>query len=235
MISIKPIASSSKGNCYYISNGISHLLIEAGVHIDVLRENGIDLVQLDGCLISHEHQDHSKYVKKIAMYTKILASKGTLETFDLGLNEYKKNVIKANEPKDVGTFTVVPFEVQHDAIEPLGFLIYSKPSKERLLFATDTYYIKNRFPACDYYMLECNYSNDIVKKNLEAGMPETRVKRLFTSHFELNHVIEFFKNQDLSKCKAIYLLHLSDGNSDEKLFKEEVQKATGKVVYVCPA
>ncbi len=232
---IKPIASSSRGNAYYISNGISHLLIEAGVKLDILRKHDINLVQLDGCLITHEHKDHSKFAKDVARYTRVYASKGTLDTLDFGLNEYKKIVLEKGKPKDIGTFTVVPFEVQHDAAEPLGFLIYSKPTKERLLFATDTYYIKNRFPACEYYMIECNYSSEIVKKNLENGMSEVRVKRLFTSHMSLENCVKFLKAQDLRKCKAIYLMHLSDGNSDAKLFKEEIQKATGKVVYVCPA
>ena len=229
----KSIASSSKGNCYYVSDGVSHLLLEAGVKLDKLRNANIDLVQLDGCLITHEHGDHSKYVKDVAKYTNIYASRGTLEKFDLGLNEYKKNILELNKAKDIRTFTVIPFEVQHDAVEPFGYLIYSKKTKERLLFATDTYYIKNKFPPCDIYALECNYSYEIAKKNLENGMPEVRVKRLFTSHFELSNVIKFLKAQDLSKCKAIYLMHLSDGNSDAELFKREIMKATGKVVYVC--
>lgn len=232
---IKSIASSSKGNGYYVSNGPSHLLLEAGVKLDKLRDAGINLVLLDGCLVTHEHGDHAKYVKDIASYTNIYSSKGTLEKFDLGLNEYKKNILELNKPKDIGTFTVIPFEVQHDAAEPFGYLIYSKPTKEKILFATDTYYIKNKFKGLTHIMIECNYSGEIVKKNLEKGMPEVRVKRLFTSHFELSNVIKFLKVQDLSTVKEIYLLHLSDGNSDAKLFKEAVQKATGKVVYVCDA
>jgi hypothetical protein len=37
---------------------------------------------------------------------------------------------------------------------------------------------------------------------------------------------------DTTRLKGIHLLHLSDSNSDEKLFKEEIQKLTGKPVYV---
>lgn len=33
----------------------------------------------------------------------------------------------------------------------------------------------------------------------------------------------------------IYLLHLSDDNSDAEMFRREVQKKTGAEVYVCSA
>ena len=56
----KPIASSSRGNCYLVrSDGVPDLLIEAGISIKKIREalwrNGTSLSSLAGCLISHEH------------------------------------------------------------------------------------------------------------------------------------------------------------------------------------
>jgi hypothetical protein len=35
------------------------------------------------------------------------------------------------------------------------------------------------------------------------------------------------KNNDLSVCSNIILIHLSDGNSDELLFKNQCQQLTG--------
>lgn len=232
---INPIASSSRGNAVHISDGVSSLLLEAGVGLQRLRDANVDLVQLSGCLITHEHGDHSKFARDVARYSKIYSTKETLDKLDFGRLEYNKVAVEKGKAFKVGTFTNIAFEAQHDAVDPVGYLIYSNRTKERLLFATDTYYIKNKLPACDYIMIECNYSSEIVKKNLENGMPEVRVKRLFTSHMSLENCIKFLKAQDLSKCKAIYLMHLSDGNSDAELFKKEVMKATGKVVYVCDA
>jgi hypothetical protein len=40
------------------------------------------------------------------------------------------------------------------------------------------------------------------------------------------------KANDLSKVQEIWLLHLSEQNSCEKRFKEEVQKITGKPTYI---
>lgn len=67
---IKVIASSSSGNCYFVSDGITNLLIEAGVNLNRIRKY-VNPSSLSGCLISHEHLDHSKYAKEIAKYCNI--------------------------------------------------------------------------------------------------------------------------------------------------------------------
>lgn len=57
---------------------------------------------------------------------------------------------------------MLPVKTEHDAKEPLGFLIYSRTTREKLLFATDTYYIRYRFPGLTHIMIECNYAIDIM-------------------------------------------------------------------------
>jgi phosphoribosyl 1,2-cyclic phosphodiesterase len=52
------------------------------------------------------------------------------------------------------------------------------------------------------------------------------------SHFSLENVKEFLKANDLSRVRQIWLLHLSDGNSDAELFKQEIEKLTGKLIFV---
>ncbi|MCK9467568.1 MAG: MBL fold metallo-hydrolase, partial [Candidatus Absconditabacterales bacterium] len=217
---INCLASSSEGNCYHISDGNSQLLLECGIKLKDIRKSGIKLTEIDGCLITHEHKDHSKFASEIVEYTHIYASKGTLESVNLKSYKYRSDVVQVNKQFKVSTFEIIPFEVKHDAKEPLGFLIYSTSTKEKLLFATDTYYIFNRFKGLNYIMVECNYSKDILLKNIDNGFIDKVVaKRLLESHFELENVKDFLKAQDLSKCVAIYLLHLSSGNSDEARFK----------------
>jgi len=228
---IIPIASSSLGNCYYISDGSSHLLIECGIRLDKIAKSiPVNLTELNGCLITHEHKDHSLSAEKLLRYCHIFASKGTLDELAIESYKYKQHEIKHYQALRIGTFAVIGFNVQHDAKEPLGFLIYSSITKEKLLFATDTFYIKPKFAGLDYIMIECNYAKDILDKN----DTNKKVKnRLYSSHFELENVKEFLKANDLSQVKAIYLMHLSDGNSDEIRFKHEIMALTGKPVIVC--
>lgn len=228
---IIPIASSSNGNCYYISDGSSHLLIECGIRLDKIAKSiPVNLTELTGCLITHEHKDHSLNAEKLLRYCHIFASKGTLEELSIESYKYKQHEIRHNQALRIGTFTVIGFNVQHDAKEPLGYLIYSEATKEKLLFATDTFYIQSKFAKLNYIMIECNYAKDIIDKNNMNTMVKSR---LYSSHFELGNVKEFLKMNDLSKVKEIYLMHLSDGNSDEQRFKREIMALTGKPVIVC--
>ena len=161
----------------------------------------------------------------------VYTSPGTIKA--LGLEHHRLRPVRAKETFKVGTWTVRAFETQHDAQEPLGFLLHSQASNERLLYATDTYYIRYKFPGLTHIMVECNYAADILEANVKRGsVPEVLKKRLLTSHFSLENVKEFLKANDLSQVREIWLLHLSDGNSDAERFKREVQALTGRPVYI---
>jgi phosphoribosyl 1,2-cyclic phosphodiesterase len=229
---IKALASSSKGNCYLVSDGETSLLLECGIrYSDIQKGLNYQVSQVDGCLISHEHGDHGKAVKEVMKAgINVYTSQGTAEA--LGASGHRVKTIESKKPFTVGTWTILPFEVEHDAAEPLGFLLANKQG-EKLLFATDTYYIKYMFPGLTHIMVEANYSMDILKENIEAGrVPAVMKKRLMRSHFSLENVKEFLKVNDLSKVEEIWLLHLSDSNSDEQRFKQEIQQLTGKIVIV---
>lgn len=108
-----------------------------------------------------------------------------------------------------------------------GFLIQYKPTGEKLLYATDTYYIKYKFSKLNYLLLECNYNKEIAKENAKNGViNKTRYSRLLESHFSLDNVIKFLKSNDLSYVKNIILCHLSAENSNQKLMQSKVFEET---------
>jgi len=157
-------------------------------------------------------------------------SAGTAEA--LGISGHRLNIIKAKQQFRIGTWAILPFETQHDAAEPLGFLLANQDG-EKLLYATDTYFIRYRFNGLNVIAVECNYSLDILKRNVEAGaVPKELKSRILKSHFSLENVKKFLLANDLSKVQEIWLLHLSDGNSDAERFKREIQVLTGKPVYI---
>ena len=157
-------------------------------------------------------------------------SQGTAEA--LGLSGHRLHIIKAKQQFRIGTWTILPFETQHDAAEPLGFLLANQYG-EKLLYATDTYYIRYRFRGLTHIMIETNYSMDILKRNVEAGLVEPALKtRILKSHFSLENVKKFLQANDLSKVQEIWLLHLSDNNSDAESFKREIQELAGKPTYI---
>lgn len=232
MIEITALASGSKGNCYRITDGSTPLLIECGIPWKELQRGlNFKVSELAGCLISHEHQDHCKAIREVVKAgVDCYLSQGTAEALDVTGHRIK--TVKAKKQFKVGSWTVLPFDTEHDVAEPLGFLLVNR-SGEKLLYATDTYYIRYQFPGLTHIMVECNYGRDLLDANLEAGLiPVALRDRLIQSHFSLENVKGFLQANDLSKVHEIWLLHLSDGNSDAERFKREIQELTGKMVFV---
>jgi phosphoribosyl 1,2-cyclic phosphodiesterase len=232
MIEIVPLASGSRGNCYHITDGSTPLLLECGIGWkEIQRGLNFRTSQLASCLVSHEHKDHSKAVRDVMKAgIDCYMSQGTAEA--LGISGHRLHIIKAKQQFQLGTWTILPFETQHDAAEPLGFLMVNQGG-DKLLYATDTYYVRYRFKGLTHIMVECNYAADILARNVEAGLvPVTLKKRLLTSHFSLDNVKEFLKANDLSKVQEIWLLHMSDGNSNANRFKREIQAISGKPTYI---
>lgn len=227
---IQVIASGSKGNCYTISAGKTTLMLECGIsYREIQRALNFDLSSIKACLITHEHKDHCKAYKDLLKRGIPLGmSKGTRESLDIATGR----IIELETRKEIiiGDFKVKPFDVVHDCKEPLGFQIESLVTKERLVFFTDTMYSKYTFKEIDYYMVECNYTEDKLNTNREENRWLNRVKR---SHMSLETLVEFFKATDLNKTKEIYLMHLSDTNSDYEWILKTIRETTGKIVRIC--
>jgi phosphoribosyl 1,2-cyclic phosphodiesterase len=232
MIRFRSLASSSAGNCYHVTDGTTELLIEAGLRFaDIRKALEFRISRLSGILITHEHMDHSRAAADLARAgVDIYASAGTIAA--RGLTGHRVKPIEAKKQFTVGTWTIMPFDVEHDAEQPLGFLLANQAG-EKLVFITDSYYCRYTFSGLTHIAVECNYSLRILDENIAAGRvhPAMR-KRLLRSHFSLENVLEFLRANDMSKVQEIYLLHLSDNNSDEAMFKRRVQEVTGKPVYV---
>jgi phosphoribosyl 1,2-cyclic phosphodiesterase len=232
VIKIKALASSSAGNCYRVTDGVTPILLECGIRYkDIQRGFDFKMSEVGACLVTHEHNDHVKSINDVLKAgIDVYASRGTFET--LGITHHRIKSVRSKEQFQIGTWTILPFDVQHDVSEPLGFLLVNQLG-EKLLFATDTYYIKYRFSGITHIMVECNYSMDILNENIATGrVSKAMKKRLMKSHFSLDNVKDFLRANDLSKVQEIWLLHLSDNNSNAERFKTEIQELTGKMVIV---
>ncbi len=228
---IQVLASGSKGNCYRVACGGSPLMLECGISFAGIRKGlSFRTSELAGCLLTHEHGDHAKAVKDVLRAgIDCYLSRGTAEA--LGVEGHRVHIIKTLKPFTVGAWRVLPFDTVHDAEEPLGFVLSC--GSESLLFATDTAYVKYRFNGLTHIMLECNYDLPILKANVTAGIVDHQVKkRVLRSHMNLDTAKAFFRANDLSQVREIWLLHLSDDNSDARRFKSEIQRLTGKVVRI---
>ena len=225
---LKVLSTGSGGNSYLLQDEGHTLILDAGLPIRVIMKGIDNPSSIVGCLITHEHMDHAKAMCDLAKRgIRVYASRGTWRAVTENPIWSGISVIPGCS-FSVGGFTVKPFRTEHDAAEPLGFLIRNDMTGEVILYATDTYYLRHTFPGVHYWLIECNYCDDLVDQMLFDGTLNLELRnRLKKSHLSLARLKEALTANDLSVTRNIILCHLSDVRSDEERMVREVEALTG--------
>lgn len=219
------LGSNSKGNCYLLQSKSGTLIIEAGVHINEVKKS-IDFRVSDllGAVITHRHGDHAKYIRQYQSSGIKVYAPGD----DIGL--YHRIMDRGSY--DLGEFTIKSFLVVHD-VETYCFLIHH-PDMGLTAYVTDTHFLPYLFNGINHYLIECNYDPEILDENVLKGrLPAVVRHRILNSHMSLDTLKGIFcASKTMAEVNNIVLLHLSDGNSDSKKFKSDIEALTGKNVFV---
>ena len=228
-------ASGSSGNCSYIGSQTTHLLIDAGISRKRTQENlqraGLDLSELDGIFITHEHADH---IQGLAMILKkydvpVYATEGTIRALrrmekyaSFGRDRF--TAVKADEPVVVGDLTVNPMQISHDAAEPVGYRI--RYGKQKVCICTDlgcyTPYTRECLKDADVLLLEANHDVNM----LEVGpYPYPLKQRILSDRGHLSNAASGYLLDSVLNphMKAIFLGHLSQENNLPELAFETVR------------
>ncbi|MBE8712561.1 MBL fold metallo-hydrolase [Sphingobacterium hungaricum] len=227
------INSNSDGNCYlFTDNKGETLIVECGVRFERIKQAlKFNLENVVGCIITHEHGDHCKGVKDaVKAGIDVYATAGTIAGFRF--IHHRFNPMTKGSIYKLGSFNIIAFDTHHDVNEPCGFLIKHE-EMGTTLFLTDTIYCDYSFPGLNNVLIEANYSQDIIAEKL-AGNRFLR-NRVIQSHMSVETCIETLKANDLRAVNNIVLIHLSDRNSDAKIFKQRIEDATLKTVTVATA
>ena len=239
-IIIKSISSGSSGNCYYVSDGDTNILLDCGIPVQKIKEflwdEGERLSDIDACLVTHSHSDHVKSAQKLAdMGIDVYASHGTIAA--AGLKNVRKlkqiGILERDyEMFDINSFLICPFEVEHDATETVSFCLLSKGKKEKIIYITDTPYFKYAIPEITHLMIEANNDPEIIAQNVASGKINAgHAKRVVQNHMSIDTCLKTIERMDRSRLKEIWLLHLSKDNAGDD-FKRRVQELAGCEVYV---
>lgn len=222
------LASSSHGNAYIVSDRDTRILLECGVsHKQLQKLSSFSLSDIKACLVSHEHKDHARCVDElIRRGMAVYMSYGTAQALE---NE-SVTLIEHLEQFNVGSLDIVPFTTFHDAAEPLGFLIKSRIDGDVLAFATDTVNLRYKFPGLHILAIEANYDREILDRC--DKLPEKVRHRITNSHMEIDTLCDYLRSLDLSECREIHLLHLSDAMSREEKFLRKVKDTVPKGIDV---
>lgn len=231
-MTLQVLGSSSQGNCYILDNGSEALILEAGINLkEVKKALGFNIRKVVGCCVTHQHNDHARYLKVMAgLFHTLALPEVWAAKQDANPDGSRAVMILPGQTYKLGNFLVLPFRVEHD-VPCVGYLV-SHPELGQLFFATDTCTCDYSVPGLNHILVECNYSVDALTKAIrENRTDQSQVARLAKSHLEFASTKAFLLNNDLSKVSEVVLIHLSGNNSDRELFVSDIQAMTGKPTY----
>lgn len=206
MVEVNCLATGSTGNCYILKIDGATVILDAGCNWNKLVANQ-NLNEVTFAYISHNHKDHSLNEENLRLRG-IEILKGTTN------GEIVKNQIKT---KFGGKLRLYRIPIEHGKEENCALIIQS--TNECILYATD-------FNLCEYdlssfrfthILVECNYLEEKV-----AGQEDIKTLRQINTHMGLDGLKVFLDSLDLSICKEIDLIHLSQQYGNKEIMGSSI-------------
>lgn len=227
------IASGSSGNSVFIGTKNTKILIDAGLSgkkIEAGLKN-IDLSgnDIDAIFVTHEHNDHVDGIGVLSRRYDIpvYATEGTWKHMPSKVGEFKdknKRFIYNDENCILNDLCIHPFEIPHDAAEPVAFAVSSNNAK--IAVATDighvTRTILNNIKDCNAVLLESNHDVYMLKNGSYPVQLKKRILGKFghLSNDSAGKLLACIMND---KLKYAFLGHLSKENNTPELAYETVK------------
>ena len=147
MLELCTLASGSSGNSLLVSDGRTHILVDAGISCrritNSLKALGVDPRELAGVLITHEHTDHMAGLATLTKQLRlpVYASRGTGRQlcYRIAFLEELFHPVIPGEGFSVGGIDVESFSTPHDAAESTGFALSAGGRKAAVV--TDLGYV----------------------------------------------------------------------------------------------
>jgi len=225
------LASGSSGNAVLIELGGRKLLIDAGISARRIERGlagvGLQVPDLDGVLITHEHSDHVQGIPvlvkrhRVPIYARP-ATWAAMPGLEKIPGECRREL---GDSLEVGAVKVVPFPTSHDAADPVGFCFYYKNIK--WVLATDlgvvTSHVAEALAYADLAVLESNHDVEMLQAGPYPQFLKQRIrgKKGHLSNHEAGQILAQVPRPGLMQ---VFLAHLSQHNNHPHLAERTVSK-----------
>ena len=240
-IKFKCLSSGSCGNCYYLGCNGRGILIDAGVAHrttkKMLKNENIDLSDIFGIFITHDHTDHIKSIgglsgkekDNIPAYATSLTHKGIRQSKVLKGREINSRILEVHTPIRIHDFIIESFSVPHDGTDNVGYRILV--GGVCFVFATDlgliTEEIARNLCQANYLIMEANYDSCM----LQTGPYTRELKARIASdsgHLSNETTAEFLSTHYTPRLKYVWLCHISKDNNTPEMAYSTVKKSLDK-------
>ena len=235
-MNVKVFASGSSGNCALLSDRDTHVLIDAGISARRIRQSladaGLELQELNGVLITHEHSDHVSGLKTLLKYTPIpIYAPHTVAARLCGALPEAVDVVRViptGTPVRIGGVSVTAFHTPHDTDESVGYRIEGRGI---FALATDMGHVTDEvlkgLLGADTALIESNHDVEM----LCGGPYPVYLKRRILSdrgHLSNTDCAVLARKLAESGTAKIILGHLSrENNRPELAFSETERELAG--------
>ena len=234
-LSVCVLASGSKGNAIYVSDGTTSLLVDAGLSgVEIERRMAwVDLHPdaLSAIVVSHEHSDHIRGVGILSRRYKlpVYISPDTCKATGNQLGRlYETRPFQIGQSFAINDLTIHPFATSHDAEDPAGFTIARNGQKVGI--ATDlgmaTGMVRHHLKDCDLLVLEANHDPAMLINGPYPWPLKQRIKSRngHLSNEDSGGLLAEIMHDRL--CHVI-LAHLSETNNTPDKARDAVERALG--------
>lgn len=229
------LASGSSGNCQYIGSDKTKLILDAGLSgkyvTNGLLSINVDPASVNGILVTHEHTDHVKGVgilmRKYGWELYVNESTWNAMESKMGKVDHEKiHFIEKGKEFTIGDIKILPFEISHDAIDPVGYSFMKGQGNISVLtdlgIVTDE--IIDVVKHSDLLVMESNHDIEMLKI---GPYPAYLKKRILSERGHLSNVDAgklIGKIMEYGKVKNVLLAHLSKENNFPDLAYETVRQ-----------
>ncbi len=214
------LASGSKGNAIYVSDGRAAILVDAGLsgrEIERrLQYRGLRAEDLKALVLSHEHADHVQGVGVLSRRYRLpvyITRKTAAAAYRLG-NLSETVHFECGVTFRIDGLDIHPFSLSHDARDPAGFTIRSNGLK--LGIVTDlgvvTSMVREHLKGCHALILEANH-DDAMLLNGPYPWPLKQRIRSRTGHLSNTESSTLLGDILHDRLQHVILAHLSEINN----------------------
>lgn len=228
-----PLASGSKGNALYVASDQTKLLIDAGLSFKQLKQRleaiDVDIGEIDGVVITHEHSDHIKGVEVLAktLSIPVIANHETAKAMAQSMTQLPKfKIFSTGENFYFGNIEFHPFSISHDTADPVGFTLTIGERKIGVCadIGVVTSLVKMRLSLCDLLYIESNHEPQMVHASSRPLVYKQRVLGR-EGHLSNDHCAYLLQEIVHSKLEHVFLAHLSQECNLPELALEKARKA----------
>jgi phosphoribosyl 1,2-cyclic phosphodiesterase len=232
------LGSGSEGNALLISGGAgasrTTVMLDCGFGIKEterrLARLGMAPGDLNGIVVTHEHQDHVGGVFKFARRHRVPVwlSFGTLQAVQRDCHGVAITLCRDGDLLAIGALELAPYTVPHDAREPIQYVI--SDGRARLGVLTDagqsTPHVVRALGGCDALVLECNHDRAMLAGSSYPYSLKQRIGGAY-GHLSNETAAEILSALDRSRLQRIVGAHLSQQNNTPELARLALEGALG--------